>query len=55
MTAYGLGPFPVAAAAPQAGPRPPGLAPVGADFWRSPAFGLLILAGVVIYLHARIL
>lgn len=53
VTAYALGPVPSPAAAAVAdGPR---FAPVGGDFWHSPALGLLVLAVIFLYLHTRIL
>jgi len=55
MTSYALGPLPEpapAAGGPSQGPR---FAPASGDFWHSPAFGLLLLVLVFLYLHTRIL
>lgn len=54
MTSYALGPLPAPAPAPgqAAGPR---FASAGADFWQSPALGLLLLVLLFLYFHTRIL
>lgn len=52
FTAYGLGPLPTPAPVARASS---GLAPAGGDFWRSPAFGLLLLALIFVYFRTRIL
>ena len=52
LAPYGLGPVPSGATPPTQGPR---FAPAAGDFWHSPAFGLLLLALIVLYFHTRIL
>lgn len=55
VTAYGLGPTPASPSAGQLLRAPSGLAPADRDFWRSPAFGMLLLALIFLYFTTRIL